>query len=188
MNLLQETSENLVLTIVLYDTWDEMDVGSPMFLKHSDGIRTLRQSFHHFFIMITQMPKMCVHILWDSTVFVLHPFLYFIFGFFTCLFLHCSSFSPQNITCPSHGRNNHQLPLRRIVSASTQGRDWGKEAEFPLFQISPFHITHGKKINNTDSVQHRCIALQFQMIFLVCPLCRDLCTKTCSFKYRFINI
>lgn len=99
---------------------------------------------------------MCIHILWNSTVFLCTP-----------------SFSvfPQNMACSSEGRKNHQLPLRGIVSASAQGRDQGKEAEFPLFPVSLFHVTHSEQSNNTDFVQHRCIALQFQMIFLACPLC-----------------
>lgn len=64
INSLQETSE----------TRDEMNVGSPMFLKHSDGARTLSQGFGHFLIMITAwMPKMCIHILWNSTVFLCTP-------------------------------------------------------------------------------------------------------------------
>lgn len=119
--------------------------------------------------------------------FMLPPFLYFSFGFLPCLTLHRGSFSSQNITGSCQGRNN-QLLLRGIISASAQGKEQGEEAEIPLFPNTPLHIRNSKQSNSMGSVQHRCMALQFQMVFLVCPLCWDLCTNSFSFKYRFINI
>lgn len=130
---------------------------------------------------------MCIHILCDSAVFLCMPS----FSVFSFWFLYLPHSALQKLLSQKY----HLLLPEKEQSSDpnemyhlSQCTGNGERGRVPLLQICSFHITHSKQSNSTGSVQHRCIALQFQMIFLACPLCQDLCTKSCSLKQRFINI
>lgn len=167
------TSGNLVND----QTWNEMNV---VFLEQSAGNRTQPElwPFPHFTV---EMPKMYIHVLRNSAVFLCTPS----FSVFPFWFLSLPHSPPwQLLPEPSLTPAREGTISSCWEESSRPGhKGKGEEAEFPLFPNTPLH-----KMHNTGSVQHRCMALHFQMILLACPLCWDLCTNSFSFKYTFINI
>lgn len=118
-----------------------MSVGSPVFLKHSGGNRTLRQSFGHFLIAITaEMHKIYIHVLRDSAVSLCTPS----FSVFPLCFLSLPHSAPWQLLSPNHHcllpRKKQSAPAGRSHLNQGTRKGLGEEADFPLFSNTPLRI------------------------------------------------
>lgn len=116
-----------------------MDVGSPVFLKHSDGNRTLSQSFGHLLTAITaEMHKIHIHVLRVSAIFLCAPS----FSVFPLWFLSLPHSARWQLLFPKHlwllpGKEQSAPAERNLLSQCTGKGTGGRGRDPPVPKHSP---------------------------------------------------